>query len=87
MGHHNTYSIGTIGDMATHTDITPLDILADRTVYTIGLIRAADILGIARTAAYGAARRGQLAEGVPVIRVGGRYTVSTAALRRILGIE
>lgn len=87
MEYHLPYNIGTIGIMATHTDTTHLDILADRTIYTVGLLKAADILGIARTAAYGAARRGHLAEGVPVIRVGGRYTVSTAALRRVLGIE
>lgn len=87
MEYHLPYNIGTIGNMPTHTDTTHLDILADRTIYTVGLLKAADILGIARTAAYGAARRGHLAEGVPVIRVGGRYTVSTAALRRVLGIE
>lgn len=87
MGCHLPYCIGTIGCMTTLTDTTYLDILADRSIHTVGLLRAADILGISRTAAYGAARRGYLTDGVPVIRVGGRYAVSTTALRRVLGIE
>ena len=33
------------------------------------------------------ARTGQLADGVPVIRVGAKYRVPTAALRRALGLD
>lgn len=79
-------SIGTIGHMATITD-TQRDILSDPSTYTVSLLTAAEILGIARTSAYALARRGELTAGVPILRVGGRYTVSTAHLRRVLGIE
>lgn len=72
--------------MATITD-SQSHILGDPSTYTVSLLTAAEILGIARTAAYALARRGELTEGVPILRVGGRYTVSTAHLRRVLGIE
>jgi hypothetical protein len=41
---------------------------------------AASALGLGRTAAYAAAKRGE----IPTIRVGGRLVVPTAALRRML---
>ena len=73
--------------MSTTSVTTRPSILDNPEIYTVSLLEAAEILGIARTAAYGAARRGHLTDGVPVLRVGGRYTVSTAALRRVLGID
>lgn len=47
---------------------------------TVEVDVAADILGLGRTAAYSAARRGEL----PVIRVGRRIVVSTARLLAML---
>lgn len=72
--------------MTTFTD-SPNHILSNPAIYTVSLLTAAEILGIARTAAYALARRGELTEGVPILRVGGRYAVSTAHLRRVLGLE
>ena len=40
-------------------------------------------LGIRSSNSYRLARTGQLTEGVPVIKVGHRYRVPTAALRRV----
>lgn len=63
-----------------------LDLL--RTRARIAVDEAAAILGLGRTAAYKAAARGQLADGVPVVRVGPRkYAVGTAHIRRVLGID
>lgn len=44
-------------------------------------------LGMAKDRAYDLARTGELAPGVPVIRVGDRYVVPTAPLRRVLGLD
>ena len=52
--------------------------MEDRKTYTVH--EAAEILGIGRTAAYDAARRGEL----PCVRVGGRVLVPRAALARML---
>jgi len=73
--------------MPTLTDTTRPDVLRDPEVYTVSLITAATILGISRTTAYAAARRGHLTDEIPVLRVSGKYTVSTAAIRRALNIE
>jgi len=54
---------------------------------TIGLDVAGRLLGIRLTKAYELAKAGQLADGVPVIRVGVKYRVPTAALRRVLGLD
>jgi len=62
-------------------------VLRDPEIYTVSLKTAATILGISRTAAYSAARRGYLTDEIPILRVGGRYAVSTAAIRRALNIE
>jgi hypothetical protein len=68
------------------TDGRYLDLL--RTRARIAVDEAAAILGLGRTAAYKAAARGQLADGVPVVRVGPRkYAVGTAHIRRVLGID
>lgn len=44
---------------------------------------AARVLGISRTSAYAAVRRGE----IPAIRIGHRIVVPTAALRRMLGLD
>lgn len=44
-------------------------------------------LDMSRETAYDRAKTGELAPGVPVIRVGARYVVPTAPLRRVLGME
>jgi len=54
---------------------------------TVGLEVAGPILGIRLTKAYALAKDGQLADGVPVIRVGVKYRVPTASLRRVLGLD
>ena len=45
---------------------------------------AAARLGIGRTSAYQRAAEGELAPGVPVIKIGRRYVVSRAALDKLL---
>lgn len=52
---------------------------------TVDVLVAATLFGIGRSAAYDLARTGEIAPGVPVLRVGGRYRVSTAALEAVLG--
>jgi hypothetical protein len=54
----------------------------------VALDEAAAILGMGRTAAYKAAARGLLADGVPVVRLGHRrYAVGTSHIRRVLGLD
>jgi excisionase family DNA binding protein len=50
---------------------------------TISIDEAASIIGVGRNQAYAAAKRGEL----PVIRVGKRYLVLKAALKRLLQEE
>ncbi|WP_231706992.1 hypothetical protein [Tsukamurella sputi] len=58
------------------------------------LMVTADALGVGRTHMYAAARkacnnaegRGVLAAGVPVMKIGSRYSVPTAPLRAALGL-
>jgi hypothetical protein len=45
---------------------------------------AGQALGISRSSAYLAAQRGELPG---LLRIGGRYVVATAALRRALGLD
>jgi hypothetical protein len=52
---------------------------------TVGVERAAALLGVSRGLAYAAARTGELA-GVPVLRVGRRLLVPAAELARALGL-
>ena len=52
---------------------------------TVDLVTAARALGIGRTAAYQLARAGELP--VPVLRLGSRYRVPTAALLTALGVS
>ena len=51
----------------------------------VDLVTAARVLGMGRTAAYEAARRGDFP--VPVMHVGRRYRVVTAHLRVLLGVN
>jgi excisionase family DNA binding protein len=51
---------------------------------TVDLVTAARALGIGRTMAYQLARAGELP--VPVLRLGARYRVPTAALLGALGV-
>lgn len=54
---------------------------------TIDLRRAGRAFGIGATTAYNRAATGELAPGVPVIKVGAKYRVPTAAVRRALGLD
>ena len=51
----------------------------------VDLVTAGSVLGMGRTVAYEAARRGEFP--VPVMRVGHRYRVATAHLRELLGVS
>ncbi len=51
--------------------------------YAIKVEQAGRALGIGRSAAYAAVRRGDL----PVIKIGGSIRVLTAPLRKLLGLE
>lgn len=65
----------------------PLDVLRDPTVAAVSLDVAARVLGVARTTIhYEYHRTGCATDGVPVLRVGRRCLVPTAALRRALGM-
>jgi excisionase family DNA binding protein len=50
---------------------------------TITVEEAGRLLGISRTSAYQAARKGE----IPVIRVGRRFVVPRAKLEALLGLE
>jgi excisionase family DNA binding protein len=50
---------------------------------TMTIDATADLLGISRSSAYGAAKAGD----IPTIRVGRRLLVPTAALRRMLQLD
>jgi hypothetical protein len=54
---------------------------------TVDVRLAGKALGISSTTSYNRAATGELAPGIPVIKIGGKYRVSTAVLRRALGLE
>jgi hypothetical protein len=55
---------------------------------TVSLPTAARVLGVGKWGAYDQAReKGELTEGVPVIKVGGRYRVVVAKLEAAMGVE
>jgi hypothetical protein len=55
---------------------------------TVDIPTAAELLGIGRSVAYElAAQKGELTDGVPVLKIGFRYRVPTAAIERVLGID
>jgi excisionase family DNA binding protein len=59
------------------------DILDPTKTPTVSIDQAAQLLGIARSSAYEAARCGE----IPVLRLGRRMRVPTAALRRMLQLD
>ena len=64
-----------------------IHLLNDPTVLTVSVDVAARLLGIAKTTAHHHyTTTGNVATGVPVIRVGRRVLVPTFALRTALGI-
>lgn len=64
----------------------PDDILNDPTITVVSVATAARLLGVARTTAhYAYQANGYITSGVPVLRIGRRVVVPTAALRRALG--
>ena len=68
------------------TKLSPAELLNDPHRITVSVSDAARILGIAKSTAHNAYRAtGLLMDGVPVLRVGRRYVVSTAHLRAALG--
>jgi hypothetical protein len=68
----------------TRTDI---ELLNDPTVLTVTVDIAARLLGVAKTTAHHHyTRTGNVATGVPVIRVGDRVLVPTSHLRKALGL-
>ena len=58
--------------------------MVDLTTPTVQLRTAGKALGIGESSAYAAVKSGTFP--VPVIRIGGRYTVPTAPLRELLGL-
>lgn len=54
---------------------------------TVEVRLAGQALGLGATTTYERARTGQLIDGVPVLKVGGKYRVVTATLRRALGLK
>ena len=59
----------------------------DPEVFTIGVAEAAVAFGVSRaTASHAYRRTGYLTDGVRVLRVGKRCVVSTAEIRRALGL-
>lgn len=69
------------------TTPTPLDLLLDPQRLTITVSQAAVLLGVSVSTAHHAHRRtGYLMDGVQVLRVGRRCVVSTAQMRRALGL-
>jgi len=63
------------------TNINPIPDPATRPTLTV--TEAGSLLGIGRNAAYDGVRSGE----IPSIRVGRRFLVPTAALRRLLGFD
>lgn len=70
------------------TDDRPAAVkLRDPNISTLTLAEAATVLGVAKSTVNDAARTtGQVADGVPVLRVGRRYLVPAAPLRERLGV-
>lgn len=66
----------------------PLDLLRDPHRATVSVSQAAVILGVAKSTAHAAYKvTGYLSPGVPVMRIGRRYTVSVFHLRAVLGMD
>jgi excisionase family DNA binding protein len=54
---------------------------------TLTIREAAELLGVSAWSCYQLARSGELAPGVPVLKVGRRLVVPRAAIEAALGIE
>lgn len=65
----------------------PLALLTDPARLTVSASQACAILGIAKSTGHHAYKAtGQLADGIPVMKVGRRYVVSVIHLRSALGL-
>lgn len=58
--------------------------MVDLNRFTVPLPDACTVLGIGESSGYAAVKKDEFP--VPVIKIGGRYTVPTAPLRQILGL-
>lgn len=54
---------------------------------SLPLLYVSELLGIGRRAVYDIARTGELAPGIPVLRVGRQHRVPTSKVEAALGIE
>lgn len=71
----------------TNTTHDPLALLTDPTRLTVSAAQACAILGIAKSTGHHAYKAtGQIADGIPVVKVGRRYVVSVFHLRSALGL-
>lgn len=70
-----------------HATHDPLALLTDPARMTVSASQACAILGIAKSTGHHAYKAtGQLADGIPVMKVGRRYVVSVFHLRAALGL-
>lgn len=67
----------------TDTDPHPVRLPDPRERPTLTIVEAGGILGLCKSSAYDAVHRGEL----PVIKIGRRLLVPTAALRRMLALD
>lgn len=71
----------------THSTPDPLALLTDPARLTVSAAQACAILGIAKSTGHHAYKAtGQIADGIPVMKVGRRYVVSVFHLRTALGL-
>jgi|DEB0MinimDraft_3_1074331.scaffolds.fasta_scaffold18150_4 hypothetical protein len=77
----------TIHNTIAQPSNTAVALLHDASIVTITVTQAAAIIGVSAAAAHRSHRRtGYILDGVPVLRVGRRCVVSTAAMRRALSM-
>jgi hypothetical protein len=74
--------------MNTKDKRSAVEQIMDAEVLLISVENASKLLGVAcSTARYAIKTTGQITTGVPVIKIGGRYKVPTAEMRKCLGIK
>jgi len=74
--------------MSLKNERSALEQIMDVGVLTMSIEKTCELLGVARsTAHYAIKTTGQIATGIPVVKVGGRYKVPTAGIRKCLGIK
>ena len=74
--------------MNTKDRRSAIEQIMDVEVLLISVKNASELLGVAcSTARYAIKTTGQITTGIPVIKVGGRYKVPTAEMRKSLGIK